>query len=102
MPQDIVDKERNTQLEIVKNDESLASKPEKVIAGIVEGRLSKSLQDMCLVDQIYFKDQDIKVGKYLQSNNAKVISFIRYEVGEGIEKKVDNFVEEVMNQAFGK
>lgn len=102
MPQEIVDKERNTQLEIVKNDESLSSKPDKVIAGIVEGRLSKSLQDMCLVDQIYFKDQDIKVGKYLQSSNAKVISFVRYEVGEGIEKKVDNFVEEVMSQAFGK
>lgn len=102
MPQEIVDKERNTQLEIVKNDESLSSKPDKVIAGIVEGRLSKSLQDMCLVDQIYFKDQDIKVGKYLQSSNATVISFVRYEVGEGIEKKVDNFVEEVMSQAFGK
>lgn len=102
MPQEIVDKERNTQLEIIKNDESLSSKPDKVIAGIVEGRLSKSLQDMCLVDQIYFKDQDIKVGKYLQSSNAKVISFVRYEVGEGIEKKVDNFVEEVMSQAFGK
>lgn len=102
MPQEIVQKEREMQLEIVKNDESLASKPEKVIAGIVEGRLSKSLQDMCLVDQIYFKDQDIKVGKYLQSENAKVLSFIRYEVGEGIEKKADNFVEEVMSQAFGK
>ena len=100
MPQEIVQKEREMQLEIVKNDESLASKPEKVIAGIVEGRLSKSLQDMCLVDQIYFKDQDIKVGKYLQSENAKVLSFIRYEVGEGIEKKADNFVEEVMSQAF--
>ncbi len=102
MPQEIVQKEREMQLEIVKNDESLATKPEKVIAGIVEGRLSKSLQDMCLVDQIYFKDQDIKVGKYLQSENAKVLSFIRYEVGEGIEKKADNFVEEVMSQAFGK
>ncbi len=102
MPQEIVDKERNTQLEIVKNDESLSSKPDKVIAGIVEGRLSKSLQDMCLVDQIYFKDQDIKVGKYLQGSNANVISFVRYEIGEGIEKKVDNFVEEVMSQAFGK
>lgn len=102
MPQEIVQKEREMQLEIVKNDESLATKPEKVIAGIVEGRLSKSLQDMCLVDQIYFKDQDIKVGKYLQSENATVLSFIRYEVGEGIEKKADNFVEEVMSQAFGK
>lgn len=102
MPQEIVEKERATQLEIIKNDENLASKPEKVIAGIVEGRLSKALQDMCLVDQIYFKDQDIKVGKYLANEQAKAISFVRYEVGEGIEKRVDNFVEEVMSQAFKK
>jgi elongation factor Ts len=102
MPAEIVNKERDIQHEIVKNDETLSSKPEKVLAGIVEGRLSKSLQDMCLVDQIYFKDQDQKVGQYLKQENANVIKFVRYEVGEGIEKKEDNFVEEVMNQAFGK
>ncbi len=102
MPADIVNKERDIQHEIVKNDEALASKPEKVLAGIVEGRLSKSLQDMCLVDQIYFKDQDQKVGQYLKQENATVVKFVRYEIGEGIEKKEDNFVEEVMNQAFGK
>ena len=102
MPAEIVNKERDIQHEIVKNDETLASKPEKVLAGIVEGRLSKSLQDMCLVDQIYFKDQDQKVGQYLKQENASVVQFVRYEVGEGIEKKEDNFVEEVMNQAFGK
>ena len=102
MPQEIVEKERAMQLEIVKNDENLSTKPEKVIKGIVEGRLSKALQNMCLVDQIYFKDQDIKVGKYLQNEEAKVIRFVRYEVGEGIEKRVDNFVEEVMSQAFQK
>ena len=102
MPAEIVSKERDIQHEIVKNDETLSSKPEKVLAGIVEGRLSKSLQDMCLVDQIYFKDQDQKVGQYLKQENASVIKFVRYEIGEGIEKKEDNFVEEVMNQAFGK
>ena len=102
MPAENVNKEREFQQEIVKNDETLASKPEKVLAGIVEGRLSKSLQDMCLVDQIYFKDQDQKVGQYLKQENANVITFVRFEVGEGIEKKEDNFVEEVMNQAFGK
>lgn len=102
MPKETVEHERNIQLEIIKNDDALAGKPEKVIAGIVEGRLSKSLQDMCLVDQLYFKDQDLKVGKYLQNEQATAVSFVRYEVGEGIEKKVDNFVEEVMSQANKK
>lgn len=102
MPAEIVNKERDIQTEIAKNDESLASKPEKVLAGIIEGRLSKSLQDMCLVDQIYFKNPDQKVGQYLKENQAETVTFVRYMVGEGIEKKEDNFVEEVMNQAFGK
>lgn len=102
MPQDVVSKERDIQREIALNDDALKSKPENVINGIVEGRLSKSLQDMCLVDQLFFKDQDKKIAQVLKESNATVVSFIRYGVGEGIEKKEDNFVEEVMNQAFGK
>ncbi len=102
MPAEVVEKERSIQWEIIKNDESINTKPEKVLAGILEGRLSKSLQDMCLVDQIFFKNQDIKVGQYLKSASSETVTFVRYAVGEGIEKKADNFVEEVMNQAFGK
>ncbi|HBS91745.1 MAG TPA: elongation factor Ts [Erysipelotrichaceae bacterium] len=102
MPADIVEKERGIQLEIIKNDEAMANKPEKVLAGILEGRLSKSLQDMCLVDQLFFKNPDLKVGQYLKQANTETVAFVRYAVGEGIEKKADNFVEEVMSQAFGK
>ncbi|MBS3972556.1 MAG: elongation factor Ts [Erysipelotrichia bacterium] len=102
MPQDVVSKERDIQREIAMNDDALKSKPENVLNGIVEGRLSKSLQDMCLVDQLFFKDQDKKIAQVLKETNATVVSFVRYGVGEGIEKKEDNFVEEVMNQAFGK
>lgn len=102
MPAEVVEKERSIQWEIIKNDESINTKPEKVLAGILEGRLSKSLQDMCLVDQIFFKNQDIKVGQYLKSAGSETVTFVRYAVGEGIEKKADNFVEEVMNQSFGK
>lgn len=102
MPADIVEKERGIQLEIIKNDEAMANKPEKVLAGILEGRLSKSLQDMCLVDQLFFKNPDLKVGQYLKQTNTETVAFVRYAVGEGIEKKADNFVEEVMSQAFGK
>lgn len=101
MPQEAIENERHVQLEILKNDPKLNSKPEKVLKGIVEGRLSKSLQEICLVDQIYFKDQDQKVGQYVKAHNAKVETFVRYEVGEGIEKRQDNFAEEVMAQING-
>ncbi|MBP3891077.1 MAG: elongation factor Ts, partial [Solobacterium sp.] len=95
MPSDVIEHERSIQEELVKNDPSLAEKPDKVKAGIVEGRLSKSLQDMCLVDQIFFLDQDKKCGQYLKENSAEVLKFVRYKVGEGIEKKEDNFAAEV-------
>lgn len=95
MDPEFVEHERNIQIEILKNDESLANKPEKVLKGIVEGRLSKSLQEMCLVDQIYFKDQGMKVSQVLKQANTEVTQFVRYAVGEGIEKREENFAEEV-------
>lgn len=95
MPGEFVEHERTIQLEIMKNDETLANKPEKVLAGIVEGRLSKSLQDMCLVDQIFFKNPEQKVVQVLKEANTSVSNFVRYAVGEGIEKREENFAEEV-------
>jgi elongation factor Ts len=95
MPVEYIDHERNIQREIIKNDEALAAKPEKVREGIMEGRLSKQLQEISLVDQIFFKNQDLKVSEVLKSEKAEVLSFVRYLVGEGIEKKEDNFAEEV-------
>ena len=99
MPQDVVEHERSIQEELLAKDEKLASKPEKVKAGIIEGRVSKSLQDMCLVDQEYFLDANQKCGQYLKSNNAEVLSFVKYVVGEGIEKKEENFAAEVAAMA---
>lgn len=98
MPQDAIAHERTIQQELAKNDETLKNKPEKILVNIVEGRLSKSLQDMCLVDQIYFKNQEIKCRDYLKENNAEVVKFVRYAVGEGIEKREENFAEEVAAQ----
>ena len=98
MPQEAVEAERHVLIENIKNDPKLAGKPEKVLNGIVEGRLSKALQEICLVDQLFFKDQDQKVGQYVKSHNASVATFVRYAVGEGIEKRQDNFAEEVMAQ----
>ena len=102
MEAEVVEKERAIQTEILKNDASLAGKPEKVLAGIIEGRVSKTLQEMCLVDQLYILDQGMKVSQYLKNNNTAVTSMVRYAVGEGIEKREENFAEEVAKQMAAK
>lgn len=68
---------------------------------IIEGKISKNLKDLCLVEQEFFLDPNMKVAQYLKENGCDVVSFVRYAVGEGIEKRQDNFAEEVMSQAFG-
>ncbi|WP_088809889.1 MULTISPECIES: translation elongation factor Ts [Listeria] len=73
-------------------------KPEKIVEKMVEGRLTKWLSEISLLDQPFVKNPDITVGEYVKQNGATVASFVRFEVGEGLEKKEDNFVEEVMNQ----
>jgi len=99
MPQEVVEHEREIQMGLLNNDEKLANKPEKVKAGIIEGRLSKSLEDMCLVDQEYFLDSNKKVGQFLKELGAECSSFVKYTVGEGIEKKQDDFAAEVAAMA---
>ena len=98
MPADIVERERKVQTEIVKNDEKFAGKPEQVINGAIEGKVSKALKEMCLVDQEYFLDSSKKVSQVLKEHNAEVVKFVRYAVGEGIEKREENFAEEVAKQ----
>ena len=98
LPADVVEHERTVQTEIVKNDEKFAGKPEQVIKGAIEGKVSKALKDMCLVDQEYFLDTQKKVSQVLKESNASVTKFVRYEVGEGLEKRQDNFAEEVAAQ----
>lgn len=98
MPADVVERERKVQTEIVKNDEKFAGKPEQVINGAIEGKVSKALKEMCLVDQEYFMDTAKKVSQVLKENNAEVETFVRYAVGEGIEKREENFAEEVAKQ----
>lgn len=99
MPKDVIDHEREIQVGLLNNDEKLSNKPEKVKQGIIEGRLSKSLEDMCLVDQEYFLDTEKKVGQYLKENNAECLRFVKYVVGEGIEKRQDDFAAEVAAMA---
>jgi elongation factor Ts len=73
-------------------------KPEKIVAKMVEGRLGKYFEDVCVLDQTFVKNPDQKVGQFVESKGAKVREFVRYEVGEGLEKREENFAEEVMNQ----
>ena len=76
-------------------------KPENIVAKMVEGRLGKYFEDVCLLDQTFVKNSDQKVRTFVESTGGKVTGFARYAVGEGIEKKEDNFAEEVMSQVKG-
>lgn len=101
--------EKEIIAEQIKNDPKMAGKPEKVIEGAVNGRLNKELKEVCLLEQVYVKAEDGKqsVAKYIEQvakeNNAdlSIKSFVRFETGEGLEKKEENFAEEVAKQMAG-
>ncbi|MFS0782271.1 translation elongation factor Ts [Bacillus sp. 1P06AnD] len=92
--QEEIDRERKVLTEQALNE----GKPEKIVAKMVEGRLGKFFEEICVLDQSFVKNPDVKVGQFIESTGGKLTSFIRYEVGEGIEKRQDNFAEEVMSQ----
>ena len=86
VPADVVEHERNLQQQIMAADPAMASKPEKILAGILNGKVSKHFKDVCLMDQEYFKDPNEKVANFLKANKANVVKFVRFQAGEGIEK----------------
>ncbi len=87
-------KEREIQTQIVINE----GKPANIAEKIVEGRINKHFKEMCLEDQEFIKNSELTILEYVSKNNCKLKRMIRYEVGEGLEKRNDNFAEEVMNQ----
>ncbi|QTM99440.1 elongation factor Ts [Sediminibacillus dalangtanensis] len=89
-----VEKER----EVLKTQALNEGKPEHIVEKMVEGRLGKFFEEICLLEQSFVKDPDQKVKKYVEDKGASVKGFIRYQVGEGMEKREDNFAEEVMSQ----
>lgn len=99
MPASVVEEQTHLQKEILNNDPVLSQKNEKQQEGIVRGRVSKALQEISLVDQPYFKDQNMKVSQFLKNEKAAVTRFVRYAVGEGIEKREDDFAAEVAAMA---
>jgi elongation factor Ts len=94
VPAAVLDKEREILTEQTKTEK----KPPEIIAKMVEGRLRKHLAEITLVGQPFVKDPDTSVEKLLKNSGASVLQFVRYAVGEGIEKKQDDFVNEVMAQ----
>ena len=97
VPAEMLDRERR----IFSEQAAASGKPAEIIEKMVTGRVAKFLKEITLIGQPFVKDPDISVGKLLKGAGASVRSFVRFEVGEGIEKKVDNFAEEVMAQVKG-
>lgn len=106
---DYIAHEKEILLAQIMNDPKESQKPEKVINGMIEGRISKELKEICLVDQVYVKAEDGKqsVAKYLEAiskevgTTVSVKKFIRFETGEGLEKKNEDFAAEVAAQMAG-
>ena len=97
VPAEVLDKERTILKEQAENEGLDPSK----IDMIVNGRINKYYEEVCLVDQGFIKENKMKVNKYVESKGSKIISFVRYEVGEGMEKREENFADEVMKQING-
>jgi len=94
VPAERVEKERTILTEQAENEGLDSNK----LPMIVNGRLNKFYEEVCLLEQGFIKENKMKVSKFVESKNMKVLSFVRYEVGEGLEKKEENFAEEVMKQ----
>lgn len=89
------------EMEILKAQAINEGKPEAIAEKIVQGRLGKFYSEICLVEQEFVKDSDIKVGKLVADKGAKIVRFARFEKGEGLEKREENFAEEVAKQING-
>ena len=103
---DFIEHEKSILMAQIQNDPKEASKPEKVIQGMIQGRINKEMKEICLLDQTYVKAEDGKqsvaqyVAQVAKENGANITvkGFVRFETGEGLEKKEENFAEEVAKQ----
>ena len=94
IPADRIERERNIFKEQAMNE----GKPADIAEKMVEGRVKKFFKEICLIHQAFIKNGDIDVKTYVANNNGKVLKMVRFEVGEGMEKRSENFAEEVMSQ----
>ena len=98
VPESVVAREREIQKEAAMNE----GKPAEIAEKMVEGRIQKFFKEICLTEQAFIKDGGISVATYVKNNGGEIVKAIRYEVGEGMEKRNDDFAAEVMNQINGK
>ena len=99
IPAELIENEKKIQLEAVKNDEKLKNKPEVALKKIIEGKVNKFFSESVLDDQEYILNPELTVANALKQSGNSVVKFVRFQAGEGIEKRVDNFAEEVAKQA---
>ena len=97
VPNEVVDKEKEILTEQAKTE----GLKEDKIAMVVNGRINKFYEEVCLNDQNFIKENKMKVSTYVKNNGSNILEFVRYEVGEGMEKKNENFADEVMKQING-
>lgn len=98
VPENVVEHEKEMIKAEMKNDEKNKNKPEDILEKMAVGKLGKFFKENCLVEQAFIKDSSLTVEKYVKENGGEVVSMTRFAVGEGIEKKQENFAEEVMSQ----
>ncbi|MCJ0953646.1 translation elongation factor Ts [Mammaliicoccus sciuri] len=97
----VSDEELAHEKEILKQQALNEGKPENIVGKMVEGRMRKYLEEICAVDQAFVKNPDQTVAEFLKTDGGVLVDFVRYEVGEGIEKRSDNFADEVKGQMKG-
>ncbi len=108
VPAEVIEGEKNIMMAQMAEDPKMANKPEQVRAKIVEGKVGKYYSENCLVEQAFVKDDKMTVKQYIDSaaknlgGKIEVVEYVRFERGEGVEKKEDNFAEEVKNMAGTK
>ena len=98
IPADVLAHEKEVQLAAAKNDPKLQNKPAEVLDKILDGKVKKTFAEMTLEDQAFLMDDSQTVGQILKNKGNKLLRFVRYQVGEGIEKRQDDFASEVMSQ----
>ncbi len=98
IPEEMVNREKEVIKEQIKNDEKNKGKSDDIIDKMSVGRLNKFFKEVCLVEQEFIKDSSLTVEKYVKENDSEIVKAVRYQVGEGIEKKQEDFASEVMSQ----
>lgn len=107
VPASVIDNEKEILLAQIKNDPKNANKPDAIVEKMISGRISKFYDTNCLLDQSYVKDENVKVSKYVDDTakalgtSINVTSFVKFEKGEGIEKREDNFAAEIEKMVNG-